>query len=74
MAPAVALRRRAFAMLRSDEAVSVLFEELSRRFESRNGGYVRVVRIAARRVGDSGQQALIEFVGERDRRSDSRKT
>ncbi|MEK6261553.1 MAG: L17 family ribosomal protein [Planctomycetota bacterium] len=74
VSPAVTLRRRAFAMLRSDVAVSVLFDDLARRFESRNGGYVRVVRIAARRVGDSGQQALIEFVGERDRRLGNLKT
>ncbi len=73
VSPAVALRRRAFSMLRSDEAVTILFGDLARRFETRQGGYVRVVRITDRRVGDSGQQALIEFVGERDRRLVSRK-
>ena len=74
VSPAVALRRRAFAMLRSDDAVSILFGDLASRFESRNGGYVRVVRIASRRVGDSGQQAIIEFVGERDHRFGSSTT
>ena len=69
VSPIVALRRRTFAMLRSDDAVTILFDDLARRFESRQGGYVRVVRITARRVGDSAQQALIEFVGERDRRT-----
>lgn len=68
VSPAVSLRRRAFALLRNDVAVSVLFQSLARRFKSRTGGYVRVVRMAARRVGDSGQLALIEFVGERDSR------
>lgn len=67
VAPAVALRRRAFSMLRDIEAVDVLFDELAERFEDRPGGYTRIVRISKVRLGDSGQQALIEFVGERDR-------
>ena len=68
VSPAVSLRRRAFSLLRNDVAVSVLFQSLADRFKSRQGGYVRVIRMAARRVGDSGQLALIEFVGEHDRR------
>ncbi|GAB4147955.1 MAG: hypothetical protein Tsb009_21490 [Planctomycetaceae bacterium] len=67
IAPAVALRRRAFAELRDNEAVDILFDELAERFADRPGGYTRVVRIAAVRLGDAGQQAIIEFVGERDR-------
>ena len=72
-APYVALRRRAFSILRDDEAVDVLFEELAERFESRPGGYTRVIRLAARRLGDGGEQALIEFVGENDARTRSGK-
>ncbi len=67
MAPAVAARRRAFSMLRDTEAVDILFDELAERFEDRPGGYTRIVRLAKVRLGDAGQQALIEFVGERDR-------
>ena len=67
IAPAVALRRRAFAALRDREAVSILFDELAERFEDRPGGYTRVVQLANVRLGDAGRQALIEFVGERDR-------
>ena len=67
IAPAVALRRRAFALLRDKEALDILFDELAERFRDRPGGYTRVVRIAQRRLGDAGEQALIEFVGERDR-------
>ena len=68
-APYVALRRRAFSKLRDEEAVDILFEELADRFENRPGGYTRVVRIAARRLGDGGEQAIIEFVGETDART-----
>jgi len=67
IAPAVALRRRAFSMLRDTDAVDVLFDEIAERFEDRPGGYTRIVRLAKVRLGDAGQQALIEFVGERDR-------
>lgn len=67
IAPALALRRRAFAALRDNEAVDILFDELAERFAERPGGYTRVIRIAQRRLGDAGPQAFIEFVGERDR-------
>lgn len=67
MAPAVDYRRRAFALLRDKEALDILFTELAERFEDRNGGYTRIVRLAKPRLGDAGQQALIEFVGVRDR-------
>lgn len=67
MAPAVTLRRRAFAILRDKEAVEILCSVLAERFAERNGGYTRIVRLAKVRLGDAGQQALIEFVGENDR-------
>lgn len=74
MAPAVALRRRAFATLRDRHAVDILFNELADRFADRNGGYTRVVKLATVRLGDAGQQALIEFVGENDRVKTSKKS
>ena len=73
IAPAVAYRRRAFAILRSKKAVAILFNELAERFADRPGGYTRVVRLADVRIGDAGRQALIEFVGERDRTKAKRK-
>ena len=66
-APAVALRRRAFAVLRSKEAVDILFSDLAERFADRQGGYTRIVRLPVRRLGDAGERAIIEFTGERDR-------
>jgi large subunit ribosomal protein L17 len=67
MGPALALRRRAFAVLRDQEAVDVLFSELAERFAGRSGGYTRIVKLATPRLGDAGKQALIEFVGQNDR-------
>jgi large subunit ribosomal protein L17 len=66
-APALTMRRRAFADLRDDSAVEILFEDLAARFQDRTGGYTRVVRLARVRLGDAGEQALIEFVGTNDR-------
>lgn len=67
VAPAVALRRRAYATLRDHDAVTILFSVLAERFADRNGGYTRIVKLATPRLGDAGQRALIEFVGENDR-------
>lgn len=67
IAPAVSYRRRAFAQLRNQQAVSILFDELAPRFENRPGGYTRVMRLTTRRLGDGGEQAIFEFVGVHDR-------
>lgn len=67
ISPAVALRRRAFSMLRDQNAVSILFDDLASQFADRSGGYTRIVRLPKVRLGDAGEQSLIEFVGVRDR-------
>ena len=33
----------------------------------RDGGYLRIVRLPTVRLGDAGEQAIVEFVGKRDR-------
>jgi len=72
IAPAVAMRRRAFAALRSREAVNILFSKIGPRYSDRPGGYTRVVRLAEFRLGDAGRKAIMEFVGERDRKRKER--
>ncbi len=67
IAPVIAMRRRAFALLRDKEAVDILFDELAEQFEERHGGYTRIVKLAKRRLGDGGQLAFIEFVGDESR-------
>ncbi|TWT46575.1 bL17 family ribosomal protein [Botrimarina hoheduenensis] len=67
IAPTVTARRRCLKLLGDKQAVSVLFEEIAPRFEERPGGYTRVMRLAAPRLGDAGVRAILEFVGVRDR-------
>lgn len=66
-APAVNARRKLFTLLRNKEAVTILIDEIAERFEDRNGGYTRIMRLATPRLGDAGTRAILEFVGKNDR-------
>jgi len=68
IAPAVAARRRVLKLLGDKQAVQILFEEIAPRFLDRDGGYTRVLRLATPRLGDAGEQAILEFVGKNDRK------
>jgi len=60
-ADSVANRRLAFDRTRSKEAVGKLFSELGPRYESRPGGYVRVLK-CGHRTGDKAPMAYVELV------------
>lgn len=55
-------RRQAAAFLLKPEAVEKLFEKLGPRFNQRNGGYTRIVKIGWRK-GDGAETAKLELVG-----------
>ncbi|WP_119343914.1 50S ribosomal protein L17 [Facilibium subflavum] len=57
----VALRRQAFNTLRNKAAVKKLFEEVAPRYETRPGGYTRVLKCGYR-FGDKAPMAFIELV------------
>jgi large subunit ribosomal protein L17 len=57
----LAARRQAMAFMTSEDAVRKLFEEIAKRYESRQGGYTRVTRIGFRR-GDAAEVAVLELV------------
>jgi len=71
IAPAIALRRRAVQLIGDKEAVYVLFDILGPRFEERNGGYTRLLKLAKPRLGDSGVRAILEFVRPDEQRKSS---
>jgi large subunit ribosomal protein L17 len=54
-------RRRAARIIRGNDAVAKLFDELAPRYTTRNGGYTRIVRVG-RRNGDNAPMVIIEFV------------
>jgi large subunit ribosomal protein L17 len=55
-------RRRALQLLPDKKAIKKLFEEVGPRFEGRNGGYTRILKLPFRRVGDACELAILELV------------
>ena len=60
-APTLANRRLAFARLRDREMVVKLFNELGPRYQTRPGGYTRILK-AGFRPGDNAPIAYVELV------------
>jgi large subunit ribosomal protein L17 len=53
-------KRRAFSVLCDHKLVSDLFEKIAPRFNSRSGGYTRIIRLGQRR-GDNASLVLLEL-------------
>ena len=66
----VANRRLAFDRLRDRSSVTKLFNELGPRFQTRPGGYTRILKMGFR-VGDNAPMALVELVDREDISQDS---
>jgi len=56
-------RRQALAVVRKAEVVRKLFETLSPRYQSRAGGYIRIVKLGTR-PGDGAPVSIVELIGE----------
>ena len=55
-------RRKALAFLHNDnEVVSKVFNELAKTYETRNGGYTRIIKLKERR-GDDALEVRLELV------------
>lgn len=61
----VAKRRQVFAKLRDREIVTKLFNELGPRYQSRPGGYLRIMKCGFR-SGDDAPMAYVELVDRPD--------
>lgn len=58
-------RRQALAFIRSETVVKKLFDEVAPRFQTRPGGYTRVVKLGVR-PGDGAPMSVIELVDRGD--------
>ena len=55
-------RRKALAFLHNDtDVVNKVFNELAKRYENRNGGYTRIIKLKER-VGDDALEVKLELV------------
>ncbi len=59
--------RRVYSLLGDKQATRIVFDVVAPRFEDRNGGYTRILKLATPRLGDAGPRAILEFVGKNDR-------
>ncbi len=54
-------RRRAFSLLRDDDAVKKLFSVMAERYNERKGGYTRILKLGHRH-GDCAPMAILEYL------------
>ncbi len=69
----LAHKRLAFDRLRDRDMVVKLFAELGPRYQSRNGGYLRILKMGFRQ-GDNAPMALVELVDRPAIEEDARDT
>jgi len=57
----LAAKRQVFAFITKEAVVKKLFDEIGPKYQSKDGGYVRITRTGPRR-GDCAEMAVIELI------------
>ncbi len=65
-------RRQAAGFLMTPSATQKLFADIAPRFADRNGGYTRIIRTGFR-IGDGAEEAILELVGYKLKKKESKK-
>lgn len=61
------VERNRYGELRAaPKIVKHIFDRVAKRFEDRNGGYTRIVKLGRHRVGDGTELCVLQFVGAED--------
>jgi large subunit ribosomal protein L17 len=62
LGPAAFFKKKEDTGLRRFDLVRKLFEEIAPRYADRKGGYTRIIKTGAHRLGDGSQKVLFAFV------------
>ncbi len=67
----LAARRRVLAVLNDKAIVKKLFAEIAPRFQTRPGGYTRILHLGERRLGDNAPQCIFELVTQAEKKEET---
>ena len=59
-------RNRYGELRKAPKLVKHIFENIAPRFEDRDGGYTRIIKLGRHRLGDAGEICVIQFCGAED--------